>query len=225
MLITLGIIGIVAALTMPTIMQNVRKVIVVNKLKTNVATFQNALRMAESKHGELHEWLTCGTQQEGEENFQGNCTKRVFEEYFAPEFKVLKVCDNTNMNVCWTAPKALNGDSLNGNTNNNPKAIGFVLANGTSCYMWVGNVTTTEPHIQIYFDIDGKDRGVNRVGADVFGVIAKSSERRGFTLWDNDADPKSLCSKTSTDAKNGQGCGVLIYQNGWEIPKDYPISF
>ena len=93
--------------------------------------------------------------------------------------------------------------------------------------MWVGYITT-EPHIQIFFDIDGKDRGQNRLGADVFGIIARSSDNKGFILWNNVEGQdalNSLCSKNNTTEKSGLSCGFLIYQNGWEIPKDYPIKF
>ena len=50
-LITLGIIGVVAALTMPTLIHNYRKSVVENKLKSEYSLIFNAIRMAEAKNG------------------------------------------------------------------------------------------------------------------------------------------------------------------------------
>lgn len=238
-LITLGVIGVVAAITMPTLIQNHRKHFVENKLKADVALFQNALRMAESKHGQLNEWLGCDLSKEGEENYQGNCTRHIFDEYLAPELKVLKVCSYENIEDCWTPAKALNTDVTSDILVPNPKAIGVVLSNGTSFYMWVGNVSSTKysPHIQLWFDIDGKDIGKNRMGGDVFGIVATTANNKGFmpfgsyeSFYDDinysEAAKNSLsCTADNTGANSGIVCISLIQENGWKIPKDYPIRF
>lgn len=226
-LITLGVIGVVAAITMPTLIQNHRKHFVENKLKADVALFQNALRMAESKHGQLNEWLGCDLSKEGEENYQGNCTRHIFDEYLAPELKVLKVCSYENIEDCWTPAKALNRDVTSNPLIPNKKAISAVLSNGTSFYMWVGNVssTTYSPHIQLWFDIDGKDKGKNRVGGDVFCVVAESSDYKGFTIYNRENDTSASCIKENNSASAGVNCGSIIQENGWKIPKDYPIKF
>ena len=231
-LITLGVIGVVAAMTMPTLIQNHKKHVVENKLKANVALFQNALRMAESKHGQLNEWLGCDLSKES----QGNCTRRIFDEYLAPELKVLKVCNYENIDECWNAPKALNTDVT---SVPQPKAIGVVLSNGTSFYMWVGNVSSANynPHIHLLFDIDGKDIGKNRMGGDVFRIAATTANNKGFmpygsyeSFYDDmnysEAEKNSLrCTSDSTGASSGLHCISLIVQNGWKIPKDYPVRF
>ena len=224
-LITLAIIGVVAAITMPTLIQKHRKHVVENKLKADVAIFQNALRMAESKHGTLNEWLGCDLSKESEKNYQGNCTKHIFDEYLAPELKVLKVCSYENLDECWTVPKALNGD-INSLLTRASKSIGAVLSNGTSLYMWVGNVKSEnyDPHIQLWFDIDGKDKGKNRMGADIFGIIARSSDYKGFLMYNNIADAYT-CSKDNLSYRSGSLCGLLIQSNGWKIPDNYPIRF
>ena len=50
-LITLGIIGIVAAITIPNLVSNYKKSVTENKLKAQVALISSAIQMAESKHG------------------------------------------------------------------------------------------------------------------------------------------------------------------------------
>lgn len=232
-LITLGIIGVVSAITIPTLISNYNRHSVENKLKSNVALFQNALRMAESKHGQLNEWLRCDLSKENEDNYQGNCSRYIFDEYLAPELKVLKICNYDNLSECWSAPMALNLNKQNTLTRPQTKAIGAVLSNGTSLYMWVGNVSSAnyDPQIQLWFDIDGKDKGKNRMGGDVFGIIARSSDNKGFIVYDSsvayaDEDlKKRSCTKDNADRYGGLDCGIVIQRNGWKIPKDYPIRF
>lgn len=50
-LITLGIIGVVAALTMPSIIANYQKKVISVRLKKFVSTFSQAYNMAISKYG------------------------------------------------------------------------------------------------------------------------------------------------------------------------------
>ncbi len=55
-LITLGIIGIVAALTMPAVIGNYKKRVVVTRLKHFSSMWKQAIRMAEVEHGETKYW-------------------------------------------------------------------------------------------------------------------------------------------------------------------------
>ena len=55
-LITLGIIGVVAVMTLPTLIQNYQKHITVNRLKVNYNILNNAVRRAEADFGEITTW-------------------------------------------------------------------------------------------------------------------------------------------------------------------------
>ena len=50
-LITLGIIGVVAALTMPTLIANYKKQVLVTQLKKTVSTLQNGIRLVNASEG------------------------------------------------------------------------------------------------------------------------------------------------------------------------------
>ncbi|MEE3350319.1 MAG: type II secretion system protein, partial [Candidatus Gastranaerophilaceae bacterium] len=50
-LITLGIIGVVAALTLPALIQNYQKQVYVNALKKSVSTLENGFKMALAEDG------------------------------------------------------------------------------------------------------------------------------------------------------------------------------
>ena len=54
-LITLTIIGVIAALTIPNLMQSYKKHQIETNLKASYTILQNAITMAQSEHGSLQE--------------------------------------------------------------------------------------------------------------------------------------------------------------------------
>ena len=56
-LITLGIIGVVAAITLPVIIQNHQKHVVENRLKSFYSIINQAVRMSEIDNGPAAEWI------------------------------------------------------------------------------------------------------------------------------------------------------------------------
>jgi len=55
-LITLGIIGVVAAMTMPVLMQNHKKQVTVARLKKAYNTISNAISLSEIDNGPMSDW-------------------------------------------------------------------------------------------------------------------------------------------------------------------------
>ena len=55
-LITLGIIGIVAAMTLPALINNYRKTVTVNQLKVAYSIMAQALTMAQKDYGDMTYW-------------------------------------------------------------------------------------------------------------------------------------------------------------------------
>ena len=229
-LITLGIIGVVAALTMPALIQNYRKSVVENKLKSEYSLISNAIRMSEAKNGSSEDWATCG------EDSSFECTKSFFDTYLAPELKTVKICGNDNKEECWTEPVSLSGKKGYLSPLIDNMGLTAILSNGTSLYMWAGRQNSEAAHLQIWFDIDGPTKGKGIIGADVFGTItffkAREEIRAGTFMqgcaklldvdnYKNDAEYG--CSKDVDTPWAGFYCGALIQQNGWKIPKDYPV--
>ena len=56
-LITLGIIGVVAALTLPTLIANHRKKVVATQLKQSYSILYNAIKLSESDNGAYQYWI------------------------------------------------------------------------------------------------------------------------------------------------------------------------
>ena len=55
-LITLGIIGVVAAMTLPTLINNYNKAVAVAKLQKAYSAMNQAFKMAEVKYVNINEW-------------------------------------------------------------------------------------------------------------------------------------------------------------------------
>lgn len=77
-LITIGIIGVVAAITIPTLITNYQKKITATKLKKTYAELTNAVRLSEADNGEVSGWNITN---KSEENF---------DEYILPYIKASK---------------------------------------------------------------------------------------------------------------------------------------
>lgn len=177
-LIVLAIIGVVAALTIPTLIQNYKKHVVVTKLQKAYSTLQNAFELAKVEHGdyETWKWNQFDTQQESVQYF--------YEKYIFPHLKVSKKCFPAVSGDCF----ATDLKYLDGNQESILEKHGaFVMSDGTAVMSWAGNIQTDYPHIQIYLDINGKNKP-NVFGKDIFSLIfsPKTSENAYYYNEDDD---------------------------------------
>lgn len=216
-LITLGIIGIVAAMTLPMLIADYQKKQTVVNLKSAYSVLNQALALSENENGSKEHW---DYSLSGEEFYKTYLQKhlKVVKEYFNENYfegityKCLKGACSQGGYVYKTAPK-------------------FVLANGT--------VITITNHIDtkyflFYVDINGK-KNPNTRGKDLF-LFTLSPQKGiiGFGI-DVNADSENYigtytretlmsssknasCNKHST----GNWCSTLIIYDGWEIKDDYP---
>ena len=229
-LITLGIIGVVAAITMPTLIKNYQKHETVNRLKETYSILYQAVRMSETENGLLETWeIPSTTWGSGVNVYNGG--KAFFEQYLKPYIKVAKECKYLS-NECWadeyTRPNGEISTYFSALSNN---AYGMVLANGSVIGFYPRQGTVC----QIYVDLNGK-KGPNKYGKDAFTiVIAKTSRndelgnfnKSGVYMYGQGKNRTALtsgqyaCSKTATTHSGGY-CGALIMHDGWKIEKDYP---
>lgn len=86
-LITLGIIGVVAALTIPTLMQNAQNQQIVSALKKAHSEFSQAYSLAVQANGMPDTWTVSST--------EPACSIDIFN-YLQPYLKITKVCGASN---------------------------------------------------------------------------------------------------------------------------------
>ena len=85
-LITLGVLGIVAAVTMPTLIQKHKEQVVTNKLKKFYSTFSQAYLMAVSENGTMDNWGLTNSNSDHSE-----ATYASYEKFFNIMGKYMKI--------------------------------------------------------------------------------------------------------------------------------------
>lgn len=159
-LVTLGIIGVVAAMTIPNLLSNWQAKHVSTKLKATHSILVRAMRMAEEEYGEIESWEL--------DNYSAVSSAKIFNN-IKPFLKVLQDCGDRDVNShCISKTyKRLNGvphDSY-GNSYVHP----FVLLNGTSVFAHSRiNENGLKGQIIVFFtDINGP-KPPNVWGRDLF---------------------------------------------------------
>jgi len=158
-LITLGIIGVVAAITIPTMITKNQEKQNLVKLKKAYAEIAQALKLAVNENG-------------ANINISTETTERnhnLIENYFKPYMKIMDVCEPSS-SVCWTdEPKNGDGTSAHYALNTISTHYSFTTIGGYSVYFWTSRTDSLSDNtdIQMYIDVNGV-RGPNTVGKDIF---------------------------------------------------------
>ena len=237
-LITLGVIGVVAAVTMPTLVKNYQKKQTVTKLKKAYSELSQAMNIAQKDLGMFEDWDFA--------NFptQADSAKYFFENVLKPNLKIAKYCD-TPPGECWAEKiVTLKGEAYDNIEANYYKSNSFQTASGYSVNYWI--------HANgmggwFFVDLNGPKKP-NILGKDIFTFKLNnqtrtySKERLGLspqgmyryneetkkiipnsrdniiTAIDDFGNGVNGCSKSTT----GLSCAALIMMDGWEIKDDYP---
>ena len=242
-LITLGIIGVVAAMTLPVVIANYKKNLVVSRLKSTYSLMNEAFRRSVADNGPAIYW---------DYNLKN---PEFWNRYYAPYIESVKICNWGEQDSAWTeswntnlqracSAIAYNSEGKRVNINNNQNK--YLLKNGVGIILGGTN------------DNFGIDLNINKTrmvyGVDYFTLLPNGTFRqedynkglfysdsefsslrlaRGeacllFTNGGKTSDGKTLiqhCAEGYGHWSLGNTCGALIQCNGWEVPKDYPVRF
>lgn len=226
-LITLGIIGVVASLTIPNLIKSYQKQATVSRVEKIYSEIFEALKMSEANNGLSETWSWSDT-------IDLNLTKNFASKYFYPYIKTIKQCNNDDSS-CWKNPISLDHTSgyLQNSTANTLTAL---INGGYSIYFWTGG-NPYPNHVKIWFDIDGPLKGEGMLGKDIFGLVYyldNTTYNKGLsflgggeglisTYRDYLKNNTSIgCSKDASGQLAGLLCGALIQMDGWKISDDYP---
>ena len=231
-LITLGVIGVVAAVTMPTLIQNYKKHVVETRLAQFYTTMNQAIQMSETVNGDKKDWDTLGSGFETDEEGNPDYTKPVamawFDKYLKPYLKYARVESYNLLNSTGQVHLYFNDGS-----------VLLFSAKGWSFF-------PDAKKLKIIIDENGlKNFSKDNSGTDYFSFLfspnnsttaGKYHYNKGIEPykagWDGTIDgEKGLKTSQSFGCKeelppNGRAyCTALIMLNGWKIPKDYPLKF
>ncbi|MBQ3310708.1 type II secretion system protein [bacterium] len=213
-LIVMGIIGIVAALTIPNVNKNTGEAEKVAKVKKIYAELSEAHDRATAVYGPIEKWFVndnCSTDGTDCENAR----KRYFDRI--TEFmKVQKSCRDNNDDICIQSDKKLlhGGNVTNDNYRDYPSVI---LSSNTSFSIGVipkPKCNSASSGYQnycgfLFTDIDGPNKGKNSLGTDLFVFsITKNGIRPsgGGTNWTN--------NNIKSCAYSGSYCAEWVIRNG-----------
>ena len=221
-LITLGIIGIVAAMTIPTLISKYQKKQVVSQLKKEYTTLAQAVQLSTIDNGEITSWRLG-------ENQTGEAAAEFMNTYLVPYMKVAKAPEVYGEGNWDGTRYYLGKTTANSYT---AKHARMYLSDGASITTAVTN-TDSEKNLYLYIDING-DKDPNRFGKDIFYYIigVKSDDKNsvgrvlpaGYNktreeITENTSSNKNGCAPSSSF---GYYCAQLIMMDGWEIKDDYP---
>ena len=212
-LITLGIIGIVAAMTMPTLITDARKKTTATKVKKFYNMMNNAVQFSIAKNGDVENWMGEARDYTYEENAQ------FVKDYFLPYIKYRKYekCSDTNKAVCvYLIPDGM-------------FVFRYDLNGGDIAYLIDGKYLLDEERTtHNYFGFQfNKRNGDNEDGTPIERDFNRKTSVEPYTYnWDGTYEnlkthPRYGCNKNSTQAKKSF-CTKLLQMNNWEITDDYP---
>lgn len=214
-LITLGIIGVVAAMTLPALITEHKKTVLVSRLKKTYSILSQAIVTSESENGNINEWDL------GEDYTKAN-TKRVADKYFMPYLKILKTVDVSNNNGSYDSYGYVLNDgttllfSLDGSSKNGypPQAILI-----TADFSGAGSAGTTKT---LDFSKNNFKMEIDKyVGKLRFFTWGKNSYTEDFTRDDLINHKIYGCNQKISKTVRWN-CGALIQYDGWQIKDDYP---
>ena len=205
-LITLGIIGVVAAMTIPTLISNYQKHIVEANLQESYSIIQQVMKYTEYDDVSFDVKIP--------DNLEG--MKLWSKTFLEPHLKYGKICYDTA--GCWqakTPTKNLNGEVVGWNRTGIGIGVGIItikLTNGANLCLdgfaksdmktWFGTDISDPTSMVVYIDANG-DKGPNIIGKDIY-IVAYTPDGlvpAGFS--ETNETVKENCSKNATAQNAG----------------------
>lgn len=211
-LITLGIIGVVATMTIPIVINKYRSYVLEVQFKKAYSNLSQAILLMKQDLGVENLWKEYVIYDTESGNF---INKEYFYNNFDKYIKVVKKAEKYEITNYNGTKKTISdtGDDL-------PKAI-YILPDGSSVGRQIGN-----GRIRFWIDVNGPYKKPNRYGFDVFefhitsknDAVVPVKQVRYYTDEElkNEHFPYisgSPCNKLSTQELNGIGCSWFAVNN------------
>jgi len=212
-LITIGIIGVVSAITIPTLIKNYQKHQIEVGLKRSYALMNQAIKLSVAENGDIGNWKFPVAY--NEDNAVESAHEFV-KTYIFPYIKVANDC--TLKDGCWANPDYLMSGTPSAFAyrtelaNNN--FVKFSILDGTNVAVYPYGEA-----ISFYIDVNA-GKNPNTRGKDIFEFILDKTKNEQILLpkgYDVEIkEAKRVCERS------GFTCAAIIMNNGWKFPKDYP---
>ena len=215
-LITLGIIGVVAAITIPGLITAHQKHVVETKLEKAVSSLNQVIRLSEDENGQMENWDKTLPH------------KEFIDRYFRPYMKIMQLCNpvkdcgyKTGGSSTWKSMNGSYGNYAGANYRGRTPMLAMDGIVYTFNFLNDGGAVEVDNDKTIIIDINSY-QGPNQFGKDVF-FLYRVEEADSIIPYGANKTKKEIqndCSKTGT----GMYCAALIRENGWKIPNGYPFK-
>ncbi len=222
-LITLGIIGIVAAMTLPALIQSNANRVVETRLAKFYSSINQAVMMAEVTYGDKKEWYQ--DKQKIVYDEEGNLVKGASEveiwwnRYIAPNMRTVQVkYDKDGKPIFFFA----DGSGLMALQTDYMRDWIFFTGDPDRCVKKYGSLSNAYgkcAFVFLYYPL-------STTNTDFIYHKGRGFEPYKFA-WDGKSESLysgvDKYSYTGCNIKASYYCAALIQSNGWKIPKDYPF--
>ena len=204
-LITLVIIGVIAALTIPNLIQKYTEQTTVKKLQKFYSTLSNAYNLAMKDNGPANEWgLIADTAS----------ANKIYDLLFKPYFKITKNCGTDNTGNCITNNnyKYLDNTEYASYGGNN----GFykVTLDDGAAVFWRG-YTLYSASIAILYDVNGQ-KGPNMWGRDLFDFLVKKDKVFPTGIPSGEYSAASFNNECKLTGRGGSCAAWVIYKGNMD---------
>lgn len=222
-LITLAIIGVVAAITIPTLITNYQKKVTVTKLRKIYSELNNVVKLSEVDNGPMEQW-----------QYPANYTNSFdsiapfIKKYYLPYFRSAKLIKSTEIGSDYNIFTEYEQNMFNNY---------LILADGT-ILSFFANLPAN--YVWLLVDINGI-KSPNQTGKDIFVFdIYKYPSQEDYAngirgrykvkFWYyyknrttlTDPNIQYSCNKNNTQLYKNFSCGRVIELDNWQIKDDYP---
>jgi type II secretory pathway pseudopilin PulG len=218
-LIAIGIIGVVSALTIPTLIKNYQKRVIETNLKKTFAELQSVIKQSELDNGPFEGWdYTLGYPAFAKTYItpymkirqckSGECFAKEHHNGYYDVWRLANTGETTTGGVWCIMPK-------------------YITLDGRHIGIMPYTYTTIRKSVVFAVDVNGS-AGRSVLGEDVFfmSMIYADGKKKIFAMssghfygW-NDTTLKAKCYARDSESSY---CGDVIRRNGWKFPKDYPF--
>ena len=209
-LITLGVIGIVAALTIPGVIEGYKKKETVAKLQKAYTILNQAFKRSQIDNGEYQYWskgVDIGLD-------------AYYKLYWYPYFQITTICDTYQecgykSNTPWLGSDNQKQPAL---FSHKDFRVPFLTSDGILYSMSIASGEADISFQAIWVDINGP-KNPNQYGIDVFLFVP--TENNVIMPYGYDFSESTVARNCSING-TGECCAKRLMEDGWEIRGDYP---
>ena len=194
-LITLGIIGVVAALTLPALINNYEKSVVETRMQKFYTNINAALKLSIVENGDMVDWTF------PQDYYDADGSEKFFNTYLKNNLQYLK-----------TVPRVTTSWPTNGIEVDLNDGSAFVLS-GT----WITYYPNANKKLR-----SGVDSFIFIINKNGNSVIPHGNELKLNENTLKKVNDVVYSCNGNTHRDYNRSCAAYIMQNGWKIPKYYP---